>query len=96
MISAISFVPIADTIAAFHELCNHAGNQEQAILDYFEINYIGELRRGRRLQPRFPHATWMNGRVQDDVPRTNNDLDTTDSLGHSLTATQIFGSLLAL
>ena len=38
-----SFVPIADTIQAFDTQSNHTGNQEQAILDYFESNYIGEL-----------------------------------------------------
>ena len=72
MISALSFVLIADTIQAFDALCNHVGNQEQVILDYFENNYIGELRRGRRLPPRFPHAMWsMKLRVQNDLPRTN-------------------------
>lgn len=76
MIGALSFVPIADTIVAFDELSNHAGNQEQVILDYFESTYIGEMRRGRRLAPRFPHTMWnMNGRVQDDLPRTNNNLE---------------------
>ena len=52
----ISFVPIADTNQTFDDLSNHAGNQEQVILDYFESNYIDELRQGRRLAPRFPHA----------------------------------------
>ena len=75
MISALSFVPIADTIQAFDALSNHAGNQEQVILDYFESN-IGELRRGRRLVPRFPHTMWnMSLRVQNELPRTNNDLE---------------------
>ena len=76
MISAISFAPIADTIKALDELCNHVGNQEQVILDYFESTYIDEMRRGRRLPPRFPHAMWnMNMRIQQDLPRTNNDLE---------------------
>ena len=75
MISTLSFVPIADTIQAFDALSNHAGNQEQVILDYFESN-IGELRRGRRLAPRFPHTMWnMSLRVQNELPRTNNDLE---------------------
>ena len=40
---------------------------------YYGSTYIGELRRGRRLQP---HALWnMNIRVQEDLPRTNNDLE---------------------
>ena len=45
MISPISCVPIADTIQAFDALSNHAGAEEQAVLDCFETNYIGELRR---------------------------------------------------
>ena len=38
-----SFVPIADTIQAFDTQSNHTSNKEQTILDYFESNYIGEL-----------------------------------------------------
>ena len=76
MISALGFVPIADTIQAFDALSNHASNQQQVILDYFESNYIGELRRGRRLTPRIPHAMWnMSLKVQNELPRTNNDLE---------------------
>ena len=56
MISALSFVPITDTIQAFGASSNHAGVEEQAVLNYFETNYIGELRRGRRLEPRYPHT----------------------------------------
>ena len=43
MISALSSVPIADTIQAFDALSNRMGNQQKAILDYFESNLIGEL-----------------------------------------------------
>ena len=43
LISALGFVPIADTIQAFDALSNHTGVEEQAVLDYFETNYIGEL-----------------------------------------------------
>ena len=76
MISALSFVPIADTIQAFDALSNHADVEEQAVLDYFETNYIGELRRGRRLEPRYPHTLWnMNLRIHNNFPRTNNDLE---------------------
>ena len=54
-IPAISFVPFQDVILAFDELCNHCGIDEQPVLDYFETNYIGELRRDRGLLPFFPH-----------------------------------------
>ena len=43
LISALGFVPIANTIQAFDALSNHTGVEEQAVLDYFETNYIGEL-----------------------------------------------------
>ena len=41
MISALSFVPIADNIRAFDALSYHAGNQEQVTLDYFGSYYKG-------------------------------------------------------
>ena len=37
MISALSFVPIADAIQAFDALSNHAGNQEQVIWTILEV-----------------------------------------------------------
>ena len=43
MISALSFVLIADTIQAFDALSNHAGVEEQAVLDYFETNYMANF-----------------------------------------------------
>ena len=45
MIAALSFVPVQDVILVFDELCNHCGIDEQPVLDYFETNYIGGLRR---------------------------------------------------
>ena len=52
------------------------GQLEQPLLDYFETNYVGELRRGRRNPPLFAHEMWnMNGRVANNLPRTNNYLD---------------------
>ena len=74
MISALSFVPTADTIQAFDALSYHGGNQEQVVLDYFESYYKGVLQ--QRLAPRFSHAMWnMSLRVQNELPRTNNDLE---------------------
>ena len=75
-ISTLSFVPIADTIQPFDALSNHAGVEEQAVLDYCETNYIGKLRRGRRLEPRYLHTLWnMNLRVHENLRRTNNNLE---------------------
>lgn len=76
MVTALSFVPVDDVLHAFDELSGFAMDEAQVILDYLETNYIGELRRGRRLPPRFPHEMWnSNVRVQENLPRTNNDLE---------------------
>ena len=76
MIPALSFVPVQDVILAFDELCNHCGIDEQPVLDYFETNYIGEQRRGRRLPPIFPHELWnMHNRALNELPRPNNNLE---------------------
>ena len=76
MMPALSFVPVQDVILAFDELCNHCGIDEQPVLDYFETNYIGESRRGRRLLPLFPHELWnMHNRDLNELPRTNNNLE---------------------
>ena len=70
MISAIGFVPVDEVIQAFDELSTYCGNDEQVILDYFETNYIGEQRRGRRLSPRYPHEMWnVHARVEDNLPK---------------------------
>ena len=76
MIPALSFVPAQDVILAFDEFCNHCGVDEQRVPDYFETNYIGELQRGRRMLPLFPHELWnMHYRVLNELPRTNNNLE---------------------
>ena len=76
MIPALSFVPVQDVILAIDELCNHFCIDEQPVLDYSEIYYIGELRRYRRLLPIFPHELWnMHNRVLNKLPRTNNNLE---------------------
>ena len=76
MIPVLSFVANVDTVAAFDQHSNHCGALEQPVLDYFETYYIGELRRGRRFPPLFPHELWnMHTRVQHDLPRTNNVLE---------------------
>ena len=76
MIPALAFVPLADVHAAFEALSEHCDGNEDRILDYFEVNYIGELRRGRRRNPLFAHSLWnISNRVENDLPRTNNALE---------------------
>ena len=76
VIGPLALVELDDVITAFEALSNHCGVYEQNILDYFETNYIGELRRGRRRRPLFPHGLQnVNQRVASDLPKTNNMLE---------------------
>lgn len=56
MIPALAFVPLDDITTAFETLIQHCNGNEDHILDYFEVNYIGEMRRGRRRNPLFAHT----------------------------------------
>ena len=56
MIAALAFVLLDDIIPAFEALSQHCEGNEDHILDYFEVNYIGEMRRGRRRNPLFAHT----------------------------------------
>ena len=76
MIVALAFVPTDDIQDSFDALSDHCDGEETVILDYFETNYIGEVRRGRRRAPLFSHEMWnVYRRVEDDHPRTNNLLE---------------------
>ena len=55
MIAALAFVPTDDIYEAFDTLSDQCLGNEAFVIDYFEINYIGKLRRGRRRAPRFAH-----------------------------------------
>ena len=76
MISALAFVPLNFIVWAFERLYQHCGNAEQPILQYFESNYIGEMRAGVRVAPRFVHTLWN---VYDcaiaGLPRTTNTVE---------------------
>lgn len=78
MVCALAFIPLDDVIPAFETLCLHceADGEEQVILQYFERNYIGELRAGVRMPPIFPHELWsVYDRVINGLPRTTNALE---------------------
>jgi len=75
---ALAFVPEADVIEVYEKLTssdpfiNDAANVD-VLIDYFDDNYMGRVRRGRRGQPRFPIRLWNQyERVVNDLPRTNN------------------------
>ena len=76
MIAALAFVPIADILQSFDDLCLHCVGNEQPFLYYLGISYVGEFRRGMRRVPMFPHVLWnIHRRVVSDLPRTNNILE---------------------
>ena len=76
MVSALAFVPREDIVARFEDLSQHCSPQEIPILDYFETNYVGELRRGLRRPPLFAHSLWnVHDRILLNLPRTTNALE---------------------
>jgi hypothetical protein len=76
-LTALAFVPPDQVAAAYEELIGSNDFREMdPLLDYFEDNYIGRPRRGRRAAPRFPIPLWNQyHRVFDDLPRSNNTLE---------------------
>ena len=81
MIMALAFVPETDLETAFDALFNDIriqyNNDMDVVLNYFEDNYMGRLRRnGRRDNPLFVPSLWnMYGRTRDELPRTNNNVE---------------------
>ena len=78
MLSSLAFVPIPDVVRSFEALGNVFPPAGIPVLEYFEENFIGTLLPGQqqRRTPRFPIATWnINGRVVNNLPRTNNHVE---------------------
>lgn len=76
MILALSFVPVADVPMAFEDLVDDCPPQLKPVIDYWEDNYIGRQRRGRRANPKFSIQIWnMRSRVASHLPRTNNSVE---------------------
>ena len=76
MIAALAFVPGNDVNQYFNTLSGQIDQSLQIILDYFEDNYIGVVRRGNFRPPWFPYAMWdVHDRVQNDLLRTNNAVE---------------------
>ena len=78
MICGLAFVPLHDIERSFEALSqNCIGlNLIEPILDYFETNYVGEMRRGVRRPPTFDHSMWsVYERVINRIPRTTNALE---------------------
>ena len=80
MFIALAFVPIALVPDAFNSLVDSlADEQDQHLAEfliYFQTTWIGIVQCGRRRQPMFPTVLWnVNGRVIDNLPRTNNSVE---------------------
>ena len=76
MLLTLSFVPVADVAEAFDELVEGSPQLLSPVNDYWEDNYVGRRRRGRRGNPRFPINLWnMRDRLNDSLPRTNNSVE---------------------
>jgi len=78
-LAALAFLPPQDVVAGFERL-THADDypdELDAVVDYFESVYIGNIGRGsRRRRPTFPHSLWSQyHRVLNDLPRTTNSLE---------------------
>ena len=75
-ILTLTFLEPTQVINDFESLCSQLGEEYQEILDYFEDNYIGRLRRSFRRSATFPINIWnMNARVKNNLHRTNNNLE---------------------
>ena len=81
MLAALAFIPPNTVIEAFEELIDvirlqFLGEADQFI-DYFDDTYIGRFRRNApRRQPMFSIELWnMFHRTQDELPRTNNNIE---------------------
>ena len=81
MISALEFVPPNNVQNSFDQLAalirNQYGNGADAVLDYFEDNYVGRFRvNAPRGIPKFPiNFRNMFYREDDKLPRTNNAVE---------------------
>jgi hypothetical protein len=77
MLPALAFVPANQVVDSFETLQEQAPDELTPVMDYFEDNYIGRLRRqGRRAAPTFAIAVWnVHNQVEENLPRTNNSVE---------------------
>ena len=77
MLLAIAFLPLDDVSHAFDELIADYPLQLIPIVNYCEHTYIGQRkRRMQRRQPLLDIPMWnVNNRHEEELPRTNNQLE---------------------
>jgi hypothetical protein len=87
---ALSFVPPEDAGYAFDELSESRPDYLQNVYNYSEDNYVGRMRRNRRVNPLFLITMWnIRGRVADGLPRTNNSVEGWHNAFHRLSRATI-------
>ena len=74
---ALAFVPVTDVVQTYETLTEPDEFRVlDPVIDYFEDNFVGRLRRGRRGLPRFPIELWNQyDRVITRLPRSNNAVE---------------------
>lgn len=78
--AALAFLPpdeVGNAFDALRESQEYNNETMDELFDYFEDTYIGRYdRRRQRRRPRYPIASWNAfTRLQDGVPRTNNQVE---------------------
>ncbi|CAF0828461.1 unnamed protein product [Brachionus calyciflorus] len=75
-IQALAFIPLKDVYEGFEYVKSISPQNLNPIISYFESNYVGRLKMGNRISPRFPKELWnVFDRVNENLPRTNNDVE---------------------
>lgn len=77
MIPPLAFVPLASVSKAFKDIQESITHDYvQLVLEYFEDNYMGQMRRNSRARPTFNMKVWnVYSRVHTELPRTNNSAE---------------------
>ncbi|CAF1137041.1 unnamed protein product [Brachionus calyciflorus] len=94
-VQALAFVPSEDVITGFEMIKIESTDKSNFFLTYVEINYIGPIKKDKRSSPRFPIEFWnLNERVKQDLPRTNNNVESWHSriksdTRHNLTVNKV-------
>ena len=86
-LTALAFLPPNDVIEAYEDLIDD-DDFSNDLITYFDVTYIGVAKgradRRRRQNPIFPISVWnVRQRVLEDLPRTNNPLESFHHHFHS-------------
>ena len=94
-IQALAFIPCCDVFQGFEIIKRNSSNNAIFFINYVQNNYIGTIRQGRQVSPRFPIELWnLHDRVKLDLQRTNNNVESWHSriktdARHNLTVNKV-------